>query len=58
MATDAAFKKPQSKVARGFGNFLFQGDESSVPVKVKIKFTPDGQGLSSSLLELGMPGGT
>lgn len=41
---DAAFKKPQSKVARGFGNFLFQGDESSVAVKVKIKFTPDGQG--------------
>lgn len=41
---DAAFKKPQSKVARGTGSFLFQGDEGTVPVKIKIKFKPDGQG--------------
>lgn len=41
---DAFFKKPQSKVARGTGDFLFQGDAGTTPVKVKFKFTPDGSG--------------
>lgn len=41
---DATFKKSTGKVAKGTGDFLFQGDEGTVPVKIKIKFRPDGEG--------------
>jgi hypothetical protein len=41
---DASFKKPQSKVAKGTGSFLFQGDEISTPVSVTFKFKSDHQG--------------
>lgn len=35
---DAAFKTDKSKVAKGTGSLILEGDETETPVKFKIKF--------------------